>query len=179
MLDSKASTQVGRRTITFYDLDCLINIPMDVAKGYIVILAGGIPKQSAVNSEGRVIKRPASKDPAGNIGLGFLALTEGNVIDRCFGLSTVTASRTSAGYKQVEKVKSSLIAAADENEDIRRLAVETFQGCFEILLQYRRRLMRLNWFSRCFRYRGQLVRLKFNLDRLFEELNDTLSACNH
>jgi hypothetical protein len=167
---------MGKIAIEFYDLESMLNVPPSVANGYIIILAGGTATASALDAKGRVARSKVEKDAADSTVLGFLALTEGNVIDTCFGLSTV-ASKASPGVKHVTKLKSLLMAAADEKDEVRQLAVDTFRGSFEILLQHQGKRARLNWFTRCFTY-GKLIReTRAQLERAFEELTEVVQEC--
>ncbi|GKY95978.1 hypothetical protein MPSEU_000558300 [Mayamaea pseudoterrestris] len=175
MPDDKMTPLVSHKSLMFYDLDCMLNVSTSLANGYIVILAGGAPKESVLNAQGCVVNQPIEKE-ADNIVLGFLALTEGNVIDSCFGVSPVT-SKMSSSRKYVERLKSLLLSAADENDDIRRLAVDTYIEIFGVLLQYQGQLRNLNCFTRCFRY-GRLRRqAQANLERVFETLKHAIQTC--
>ena len=175
MPDDKATPLVVRRTISFYDLGCMLDITSSIANGYVIMLAGGNAAEPALDADGRVNKKPETSQESENTLLGFLALTEGNVVDTCFGVSAV-ANKKSPAMKQVVQVKFLLMAAAYDNDDIRQLAVETYRGAFEILLKYQGKLRRLNLFTRCFRYRGLVRETRSNLHRAFEELNDAVQS---
>ena len=174
MPDDKAAPLVARQTISFYDFDCMLGISSSVANGYVILLTGGKAAGPALDTEGRVKKSETCRESENSL-LGFLALTEGNVVDACFGVHAVAIKKSSA-MQQVNKVKSLLLAASDDNNDIRQLAVETYRGAFEILLQYQGKLRKLNFFTRCFRYRGLVRDTSTNLQRAFEELSDALQS---
>ncbi|CAJ1931892.1 unnamed protein product [Cylindrotheca closterium] len=57
-----------------YDAESMMEIEKSVAQGYITLLGGN---------------QDADADPA----LSFMALTQGNVIDACFGVSSASMSR--------------------------------------------------------------------------------------
>ena len=148
------------KTYRFYDPDCTLQIPPSIISGYVVLLGGGNSMETAQESENEE-----------STTLGFLALTEGNVIDACFGMCSIIG-RSRAASKEVQSVKSLLADAADENDRVRSVAVHSYYTSFMILKLHQEKLSRLNWFARCFRYRGLCRDATADLSKAFEQLNE-------
>jgi hypothetical protein len=164
----KTSPLVFKRNVPFYDADIILNIQRSLGEAYIILLSGGPIVDSALDSDGRVKSQRNGEDD-GAITLGFLAVIEGNVVDTCFGVNIVQ-DKLSPVAKQVKEVKELLGTAVAKNEDIRRVAVQTYRRAFEIVLRYQSKLAQLNFFTRCFRYGGIVKQAREDLKTVFAEL---------
>jgi hypothetical protein len=178
MPSGKTTSLLSKKHIQFYDPDSILHIISSVARGYVIILAGGIPTERALDRKGRIIKdgNSAATEKTDAIVLGFLALTEGNVIDTCFGVSLTNNIKGSLGMKHVQEIKDVLVASADADDSIRNLAVLTYRGGFEIILEYQEKLRELNCFTRCFQYRRVVRDAREALEMAFAELEDRVKA---
>lgn len=154
-----------------YDTTSMLEMDMEVARGFVVLL-GGAP---AVEKRSRGSKGRTSPSPDdGAITLGFLALTEGNTVEACFGVSGV--SKDDAGKKFAREVKNVLADAVDSNEDIRRISVVTYQEAFRIIVKFGEAQKRLNCITRCFRFVKVKKTAVSNLRENFQHLEEAIQA---
>jgi hypothetical protein len=147
----------------------MLVMDQQLAHGFVTILGGSPPLPKAATSQGLIDE--------GAVTLGFLALTEGNTVDACFGVSSIS-SKDARGKMMAKGVKQLLAAAADSNDDIRRLAVLTYQQAFRDVVRFHDKSKKLNFFTRCFCYgklqQKTLARLKEN----FSHLDEAVQAAN-
>jgi hypothetical protein len=157
-LVSKTSSRV------YHDEACLLVMDRQIAQGYVTIL-GGTPDAGETAIDERKVT------------LGFLALTEGNAVDACFGVSSIS-NKDARGKKMAKEVKQVLAIAADSNDAIRRMAVLSYQQAFLIVVRFNDRTKKLNWFTRCFCYgklqKQAIARLKESFEHLEEAVQSTL-----
>uniref|UniRef100_A0A6U3B267 Uncharacterized protein n=1 Tax=Entomoneis paludosa TaxID=265537 RepID=A0A6U3B267_9STRA len=171
--------------IPLYDPQAMLVLDKAMAQGFLTLLSGGDP-QPLVNLKRNRIRRSA-------VDMGFLALTEGNVLEACFGLpassviirdghqlapkSTTKSKRATA---HVRRAKQLLEQASDENEAICKMAVGTYLKAFEIVINTRDQMDQLNLWTRCFFYRRvsreAQVELRATFARLQEAILVALSA---
>lgn len=157
-LVSKSSSRV------YYDEACLLVMDRQIAQGFVTLLGGTPDAGDTVIDESKVA-------------LGFISLIEGNAVDACFGVSSIS-SKDAKGKKMAKEVKEVLAIAADSNDAIRRMAVLTYQHAFLIVVRFNDKTNKLNWFTRCFCY-GKLqkqtfARLKENFAHLEEAVQSAL-----
>jgi hypothetical protein len=150
----------------YYDEACLLVMDRQIAQGYVTILGGsGTPDAGGTTID------------ESSITLGFLALTEGNAVDACFGVSSIS-NKDARGKKMAKEVKQVLAIAADSNDAIRRMAVLSYQQAFLIVVRFNDRTKKLNWFTRCFCYgkiqKQATARLKENFEHLEEAVQSAL-----
>jgi len=154
-----------------YDPASMMNMDPELARGFIVLMGGKVEKNGKVSTPKP--PGPGAVDEA-NATLGFLALTEGNTVEACFGVNAVTTGRQ--GRKQAQQVKVLLADAVDGNEDIRRLAVRTYQGAFRIVYRFGEKKRRLNVFTRCLCYRKMQEKAQKDLRENFQLLEEAVQA---
>lgn len=123
-----------------------------------------------------------------DITLGFLALTEGTVIDTCFsGLKSPSkrnaerdsndrTSTSSAKKKLCVQAKSALSEASYTSEAIEPLAVDTYRMAFQEVLNFHQEVSRLNFFTFCFRYGKLQCKSQASLNRIFQQLEEAVLA---
>lgn len=117
-----------------YNSDEMMSIEKSVARGYITLLGG-------------------SKDA--DVNLSFAALTQGNVIDVCFGVSSVASSSgeitpsiiCAKGAKALLE-ECSLNSTSDQ---FKPLAVNAYKNGFEEVVAHNDRMKELNCITRCCR----------------------------
>lgn len=106
-----SSNNSNKRIVSLYDPESMLTIKSSIAQGYITLLSGGmdhnnVPIQSTNTSSSFNKKRnvPTSEQPQFTkqqeeefMALAYAALTDGNVIDICFGIQNgniITSSTT-------------------------------------------------------------------------------------
>jgi hypothetical protein len=82
--------------------------------------------------------------------IAWLALTDGNVIDCCFGIEANGGTRmihdgkgSSPGSVLVKKVKAQLLSASESNPSLKILAVEAYCRCFKVVMEYHQEMEKL------------------------------------
>lgn len=157
--------------IPFYDPQVMITMPKPLAQGYISLLSGGDPK-GMENLRRNRIKRSA-------VEMGFLALTEGNVVEACFGISQQLATRDSPKVAAtVRRIKNLLEQTADSNETICKLAVGSYLKAFEIVINGRDEIDQLNFFTRCFFLGKVAKKTQQELQEAFAMLQEAVQAAS-
>ncbi len=144
--------------VRLYDVDSALEIPRDVADGYLILLSGGSNSAQAIRAQGKKNKVSTAPSPPNkgsvssrsfgtltpaeqsSMQLAFNALTGGNAIDALFGVKSMGGIRrskltTETAYNASNDAKQALMDAALASESIRLLAVETYIKCFEIIVK--------------------------------------------
>ena len=122
--------------------------------------------------------------PDDAIQLAFMSLTDGNAIDTVFGIESrggiKRAKDTSQiAYEAAREAKEALREASYSSEAIPRLAVEAYELCFEIVIDYNRKRERLGFgfgfFRQCCQrdIRGEAEE---GLEEAFAMLRDAVEA---
>jgi len=122
----KASDILGK----LYDEESMMSIEKSVADGFVVLLGGG--------------------QANGDVSLAFLALTQGNVLDACFGVVNPTRRDDTPAYRAARDGKFLLDECATTDE-FQRTAVEAYFEAFQVVSDYRSKMSKLNCITRCFR----------------------------
>lgn len=149
-----------------YDENALIDLDSQKVQGYLILLTGAAAPM-ATSETGKISKQA--------IMLGFSALTDGNVVDACFGLSN-PKSTSAQGKKSVQEVKSALGAASDSSDAIPRIAVTAYSKAFRTLLNHQGEVKKLNFITRCFFYGGIVKKAKAEIEEDFVPLKEALAA---
>lgn len=148
-----------------YDPSCMLQMESKVASGYLVLM-GGIDKD-----------KPQELD-RGQTNLGFMALTEGNVIDACFGVKPQAGAKTSRGAKTAEEAKSMLNEAVRSSDAVRGIAVKAYGKAFGVVIQYNDDIKNLNCFTRCFKMKSINRKAEQALREAFKPLNEAIEAAS-
>lgn len=149
------------------------NMDVEVARGFVVLLGGQVERRNQKLSS----RLPDVDENA--VALGFLALTEGNTIEACFGVNHMTApadNHQQGGKKQAQQVKALLGDAVDSNENVRPLSVATYQNAFRIVYAFCLKKKSLNVFTKCFCYRRLYNKATLALEKNFEQLQEAIQA---
>jgi len=146
-----------------------MNTNGEVAHGYVVLLGGTGPEQT----KGAATEKDNLDES--QLSLGFMALTEGNVVDACFGVHLTTKKNCKA-RQYAKEAKAFLAEAADSSDNFRRLAVNTYRHAFEIVFEFQEEVNKLNFFTVCFFYRGLQRKAESSLKRAFEDLQEATEA---
>ena len=116
-----------------------------VSYGFVVLL-GGV--RDGDQDEQQEREQPQQTD---DLTLSFLALTQGNVLDACFGAGGHGREETPAslGVREAKAILGDCESVGPEG--FRRVAVDAYRGAFELVLVHREQLDALDFCSRCFR----------------------------
>ena len=162
-----------------YDPVCMLDLSRDVAFGYLILLLGGPPEISSPTFSRRRGKRDraAPEVDDGAITLAFSALTDGNVLNACFGApSQLQDASFSPSYQMTLQAKRALREAADTCDALRRLSVETYAKAFRIILKEKEQEERLSPCSRCFKIPQLRREAEADLREAFRPLSDAVCS---
>ena len=151
---SDTDTDVGGRSlkqeIQLYDDLAMLQMKKSLCQGYIILLTGGVPPpeqplKKKKNKKGKRCKD--ADDPA--VVVAFAALTTGNVIDACFGV-TMASKPSPQVVSLIKEAKSALFAADDASENAAKLGVDAYKAAFQTIVRMHDKLAKLNFFTKCF-----------------------------
>jgi hypothetical protein len=157
-----------------YDASCMLQVDAQMGHGFVIILGGMTaipPSNKKKQSRG---KNKIDDDNA--VMLGYLALTEGNVIDACFGIKNQADRGKKSSVEQSKKVKRLITNAADSSDSVRRLAVETYRKAFVHVLDFHKEVAKLNFFTKCFSYGKIQHEAEMSLKDDFAQLQEAVAA---
>lgn len=158
-----------------YDVTALMEMETPMAQGFAILLTGAAGEQPKGNSSSSSNNKKNGGISQQAVMLGFSALTDGNVLDACFGvLNKQTASKQ--GLRQAKDVKIALSDAAESNNKIPRIAVAAHSKAFRTILAFRAEVDKLNFFTKCFKYAGIQKKAKEALEEAFGTLQDAIQA---
>jgi hypothetical protein len=102
--------------IILYDMTALWDTPTHICDGYVALL-----QPTRAGSQ--------RKDRENAYILAFMALTEGNVVDACFGVSNYQSrGDDNKGAAFARKAKALIGQAADSSDGVKTLAVDTYRS---------------------------------------------------
>jgi hypothetical protein len=146
-----------------YDAESIMTVKGSVANGYVVLLKGSppTPEKKQSNSTKKKNKNKSKKNKNKNNddascdgdALAFMALTSGNVLDACFGVSSATrrdANITPACHS-VYDAKNLLEDRDLTSDSFRRTAVSAYSNAFQVVIVYHDKMNKLNCITRCFK----------------------------
>ena len=174
-------TLVASSMVSLYDPVCMLDISKEVAAGYLILLLGG-PESPSLQTKRRRSKRDRSlvsvtpEIDKGVVSLAFLALTDGNVLNACFGAPMQLCVGPSPAYQMAKNAKRALVDAADSSDAVRPLAVETYAKGFRIVIDYNDQLAELNPCSRCCKQSRIHQAAVNDLAVAFRTLSEAISA---
>jgi len=162
-----------------------------VASGYVVLM-GGYP--TVDNTKTKSSKKRGNKDDAdadeaeappkldrGAVNLAFMALTDGNVVDACFGIKAhISADAANRRVNQAAKMsndaKSLMNEAVRSSTAVREVAVRAYGKAFQIVIQYNDDCKHLNFITRCYRQKPIRQKAENALYEAFKPLNEAIDA---
>jgi len=189
--------------LPLYNADSTLDIPRDVADGFLILLSAGRVSARTIRKEyqsGNVNKRKTrnkGKEPpaAGGstahspkdmvdhsaIQLCFAALTQGNVIEATFGVETTGGLKRSKytserAYNAAKNAKTAISDAAYASDAIQQQAVDTYCKCFEIVIMYDIDLERIGFVTWCLRHQKVREAAEKQLQDAFSQLNEAITA---
>ena len=98
--------QGGGGAIMLYDEECTLAIDIEKAQGFLVLLQ--------------------SQE------LAFMVLTDGNILDACFGAPPLR--REGVQYSKTHDAKNALVAASETSDSIPALAIATYKKRIRAIL---------------------------------------------
>ena len=101
--------------------------------------------------------------------LSFMALTQGNVLDACFGVVNPSKRDDTPAYRSAREAKELLDECATTDK-FRQVAVETYRDAFEVIVEHRVQMSRLNCITRCFKTKKIRKKTERNLAATFSDL---------
>eukprot|EP00567_Pseudictyota_dubia_P013062 CAMPEP_0197435926 /NCGR_PEP_ID=MMETSP1175-20131217/3420_1 /TAXON_ID=1003142 /ORGANISM="Triceratium dubium, Strain CCMP147" /LENGTH=219 /DNA_ID=CAMNT_0042965075 /DNA_START=120 /DNA_END=779 /DNA_ORIENTATION=- len=191
------------KTFRLYDSVSTLLIKKEVAEGYLVLLSGGLltaatleerrksaakkKKLSKSSSEGESPGESSSQrrdivvTPDEAIQLAFISITDGNVVDSTLGVQTTGGTKrskdtSSYAFKECQEVKNALRDAAESSDSLPRLAVETYQGCFEIVIDYHEKIEDLGLITYCYKHQAIEKGALEDLEEAFGALLEAVDA---
>ena len=184
--------------VQLYDTSSTLKIDPDVAKAYIVLLTGaGTLKKEGDNADIPLALLPQAYKEANvseddvvflneNVSvsdesLAFGALTDGNVLDACFGVKDGSAGRSHASDSKsielLQKAKGALREAQGSTDSTTNDAIQAYVRCFRIVIGYNEaRKSTWFWFPFCWGYRSARGRAEKALKLAFQHLNEVIEA---
>lgn len=149
------------------------------------------PKKSPNEGEGESSGESSSQacgtgsggTPEEAIHLAFVSITDGNVVDSTLGVHTIGGSKRSKdtstyAYNESQEVKIALRDAAESSpsDSFPRLAVETYQRCFEIVVEYHHRIDDLGLITWCYKQQAVEKDSMDDLEDAFSQLQEAVEA---
>lgn len=113
--------------------------------------------------------------------MAFTAVTEGNVVDAVFGVSTngglrQTEDSSPRAFEAARLAKEALRDAAETTHVIRKLAVESYAAGFLIVVDYHAKIRDLTLFSWCWNYQALRKQAHKDLSRAFSIIHEALAV---
>lgn len=152
-------------TVRLYDPQELLNMEFKIASGYVMLLGG--------ESRDRLDQEA--------LNLAFLALVEGNVVEACFGAkshigSNANTPRSDRASKYANDAKKLLNEAVRSSDAVRRVAVKSYNAAFQVVRQYNKETKKLNFITRCYKWKPLRQRAEASLTSAFSPLNEAIAA---
>lgn len=157
----------GSKIPDLYDINCMLAIDGQMAQGYAILLSGTAQDPSRASKE-----EPSQQ----SIMLGFAALTDGNVVDACFGIREKSSEQ---GVRQAKGVKAVLGDAAMMNSKVPRIAVTGYSKAFRVIMKFQQEVGKLNFITRCFRYGGVQKNAIVELQEAFAPLREVMATTEY
>mmetsp|Transcript_14544 Transcript_14544/g.26337 ORF Transcript_14544/g.26337 Transcript_14544/m.26337 type:complete len:187 (-) Transcript_14544:102-662(-) len=173
---------VSSSNICLYDPICMLEISRDVASGYLVLLMGGqdkITSSPEKKRRGKRDRRPSTTTPESEIdddtlNLSFAAITDGNVVNACFGAPSQPSS--SPSYQMARNAKAALAHASDSSDSLKVLAVQSYAAGFRVVMDYNDQMAKLSPCSRCLKEAAIHKAAELDLEASFRTLSEAVAA---
>jgi hypothetical protein len=156
-------TNSRNEEIILYDMTALLDIAPHVAQGYVSLLTPTLAGKNAADQENAYT-------------LAFLALTEGNVVDACFGISNYTTNSDHKGTAFARRAKNLIGLAGDVSDNVQTLAVDTYRQAFEAVLEMYNHRRQVFFLWRCFLIGGIQRRGREKITKAFTRLEEALQS---
>lgn len=162
----QALTNSREEEIILYDMTSMVEMQPQIADGYVALLTPGnaLPKGASKKSRDSPYMLP------------FLALTDGNVVDACFGMTAYSRDRDHKCAAFARRAKVLISEAAEASPAVEKLAVDTYRQGFTIVIETQRKINKKNVLVRCF-VAGKIRRRgKESLRQAFRRLEEAVQA---
>lgn len=157
-------TNSREEEIILYDMAALVSLDARIASGYVSLLSPSKAGNKKQDQENAYL-------------LAFTALTDGNVVDACFGLQAyVRRDPDHNGAVFCRRAKSLIAQSANTSEAVPNLAVDTYRQAFEIVVETQEKLQKLNFLIRCFFSGGILRGQRESIQKSFLRLEESIQA---
>ena len=145
LLDNGTDTTGSFKRVQLYDELSMMEMKKSLCEGYVTLLTGGahVPEQP------RSGKKSKSKKEDESILLAFAALTTGNVVDACFGV-TMASKKSKRVEQLIKDAKNALHDAYDTNGRVAAVATEAYKKAFHTVIDMNTKIDKLNFFTKCF-----------------------------
>ena len=138
-----------QNAVQLYDAEALLDVSPEVSQGYLILL-------SSHTNDDRT--------------LSFASLTDGNVLDACFGTHSQRQDTTNPLWRHCRDAKAALSTAADSSPSFNKLAIETYIHAFTIVRNYHVAIHKMHCCIRCFRQAAKRSKAKQDLKDAFQTL---------
>jgi hypothetical protein len=130
----------GHKVVPLYDANAMTELASTVCQGYITLLTGAV-EQARGSSDKETQERVFQ--------LAYAALTDGNVIDACFGVR-ISSKKNSAINTLIQEAKRAVDDAVSSNEHVGRVAIDAYKNGFGTVISMNKKLSKLNILTKCF-----------------------------
>lgn len=120
------------------------------------------------------MKNVCSPEFENNLSLAFIALTDGNVVDACFGVGGCGRNGSTQAKNIIREAKNLLRNAGDSSESIKHLAVGAYGRSFDAVIEYRKNIAMKNRFGSCSKAKTIRKAAEENLSDAFVPLLEAL-----
>ena len=150
------STTKHTPAVVLYDPDSMLELSPSLCQGYVTLLSYGKTSEQA---KGGTNSDSNDKNNI-KIELAYAAITDGNVVDVCFGIVSYScASKATASTMQrIKDVKGIIDDLANSDFDhgdeieVEGMVIQAYCTSFESIIQMHDRIKRLNFITKCFCY---------------------------
>jgi hypothetical protein len=157
--------------LPLYEPSAMLELDAQMAQGYAILLTGAQEQSLRTKKHAGPSRQ--------TIMLGFAAMTDGNVVEACFGVRQAHGSSASDTVKRdIKNVKNALSEAQQSDNKIALVAVTAYAQAFQVIAAFRSELDKMNFITKCFRYGGIRNNALEALQKCFAPLQEALAASN-
>lgn len=173
-----SSSRKPASSIALYDLHSILELSSSLCQGYVTLLSAGKTSEQAKGGGG--------SDDDNHIALAYASVTDGNVIDVCFGIVNFSsASKASELTKQQIKDAKDIIDALIDSDlhhdadndgaiSLEEVVVRAYRRAFESIIKMNDRVKRLNFIAKCFCHRRIRRQTAESLRENFHQLQQNI-----
>lgn len=183
--------------LPLFDAESALEIPKDVADGFLILLSGGQNSARVIENKRRTQKQAPqssgdkdvttySSDNSEDLNFAFAALTDGNVIEATFGVEShggLKRARTTSeiAFNAARSAKQAILETSlsppttrndSDATPVKQLAVDTYVRCFEIIISYHLDLESIGFITYCIKHQKIADGASKELYKAFEALNE-------
>ena len=188
--------------IPLVDTESALEIPKDVADGYIILLSGGSLSAHMIKERrqhgGRKVKPVSGPDSSSRpqaglsssavsltdqsaLDFAFAALTDGNVIEAVFGVESNggfkrTKNTSEIAYNAARNAKMAMMDASISSGSVKKLAVETYIRLFEILIDFHLDMEGIGFITWCVKHQKVEVTAMKDINQAFGPLHEVIGS---